>query len=166
MSICRRVSTDIETLEPSTGGAVASATATSSGWGIVPKPVLPLQLDGSAHIAALVGILALALLGGILVARNRYDQPTALTTEAEPDREEFITDRERVRQLLQENDGRMKQSAIVDSVDWSKAKVSRLLADLEEDGQVTKLRLGRENLVCLPGHEPTASKSPKQPTDD
>jgi len=60
----------------------------------------------------------------------------------------------------------MKQSNIVDSVDWSKAKVSRLLADLEEDGQITKLRLGRENLVCLPGHEPTASKSPEQAGDD
>lgn len=166
MSICRRVSTAVNTLEAPIGGVVASATVASSGQGIVPESVLPLQLDGSAHIAALVGILALALLGGILVARNRYDQPTALTTEAEPDREEFITDRERVRQLLQENDGRMRQSAIVDSVDWSKAKVSRLLADLEEDGQVTKLRLGRENLVCLPGHEPTASKSPKHPTDD
>ncbi len=73
-----------------------------------------------------------------------------------------MTDRERVQQLVSENGGRMKQSKIVDSVDWSKAKVSRLLAELEEDGRITKLRLGRENLVCLPDHEPTASKSPEQ----
>ncbi|AGB31233.1 putative membrane-associated protein/domain-like protein [Natrinema pellirubrum DSM 15624] len=164
MTIRRRASAVVDAFESSTNGAVAMTV----GFGFRPevsRAAEPLQLEGNAHLAALVGMVALALLGGVLVARNRYDGPEA-GHETEPDREEFVTDRERVRQLLRDNGGRMKQSNIVDSVDWSKAKVSRLLADLEEDGQITKLRLGRENLVCLPGHEPTASKSPEQAGDD
>lgn len=117
------------------------------------------QIGGDPHLAALLGIVALALLGGVLVIRNRLERTEKRTDSPAPANEEFVTDRERVRQLVKENGGRMKQSAIVDSVEWSKAKVSRLLADLEEDGEITKLRLGRENLVCLPGHEPAASKS-------
>ncbi|WP_226007274.1 helix-turn-helix transcriptional regulator [Natrinema salinisoli] len=146
---------------------VAASTVTTSSWaGVLPESTRPLQLAGNAHLAALAGIVALAVLGGVLVARNRYERPDSHRNGTESEREEFVTDRERVRRLLRENGGRMKQSNIVDSVDWSKAKVSRLLADLEEDGQITKLRLGRENLVCLPGHEPTASKSPEQANDD
>nr|WP_049896898.1 helix-turn-helix domain-containing protein [Natrialba chahannaoensis] len=124
--------------------------------------LFPLQASGLAHIAALLGMIVLALLGSLLAIRDRLDDRSSLGHEYESQREEFMTDQERVHQLISENGGRMKQSRIVDSVDWSKAKVSRLLAELEEDGQITKLRLGRENLVCLPGHEPTASKSPEQ----
>ncbi|WP_222918394.1 helix-turn-helix domain-containing protein [Natrinema sp. SYSU A 869] len=166
MSSRRRGSTLRDAYESSSGGAVASTVTAGSWSGFLPGFSRPLQLDGSAHLAAFAGMVALAVLGGILVARNRYEEPASLANEPEPAREKFVTDRERVRQLLRENGGRMKQSNIVDSVDWSKAKVSRLLADLEEDGQITKLRLGRENLVCLPGHEPTASKSPEQANDD
>ncbi|APW99293.1 hypothetical protein CHINAEXTREME_16610 [Halobiforma lacisalsi AJ5] len=128
------------------------------------EPIL--QLGGGPHVAAAVGIIGLALLGGFLAIRNRLEKGESIGNDREPDQEEFITDRERVRQLINENGGRMKQSRIVDSVDWSKAKVSRLLAELEEEGKVTKLRLGRENLVCLPDHEPTASKSREQPQNE
>lgn len=124
--------------------------------------VRPLQLEWSPHLAALAGILILVVLGGVLVARNRLTERNTLVTDSDPRQEEFLTDREHVQRLVRENGGRMKQSEIVDAVDWSKAKVSRLLAELEEDGRVTKLRLGRENLVCLPGQEPTASQSPEQ----
>ncbi len=142
-----------------TGFVSSGATGLSTAQAIV-----PLQLQWGPHLAALGGIAALAVLAGILALRNRLDQPRSLSaTATTAEQTEFLTDRERVRQLINENGGRMKQSEIVDAVDWSKAKVSRLLADLEEDGVVTKLRLGRENLVCLSGHEPTASKLPDRP---
>ncbi|RQG91613.1 hypothetical protein EA462_06590 [Natrarchaeobius halalkaliphilus] len=130
------------------------------------KPRSPLAVSGDPHLAALVGIVALALLGGVLVIRNRLENRSSLSTAGELPREEIVTDRERIRTLLSENGGRMKQSNIVDSVDWSKAKVSRLLAELEEDDQVTKLRLGRENLVCLPGNEPSATRSPEHSSNE
>lgn len=130
------------------------------------EAAVPAQFQWSPHLAAVFGIFALAVLGGWLVARNRLTASAGFATESEQRHDEFLSDRERVQQLVRDNGGRMKQSKIVDSVDWSKAKVSRLLAELEEEGRITKLRLGRENLVCLPGHEPTASQSPEQPKNE
>ena len=110
-------------------------------------------------VVAGVGIVLVALLGALLVGRNWFEnRRTAVETESDAGRE-VLTDRERVHQLVERNGGRMKQTDIVDSVEWSKAKFSRLLADLESDDEITKLRLGRENLICLPGSEPPASRS-------
>lgn len=154
---------------------LVSAGTASGGIGFVGESaemvvrsshVYPLQIEWGPHLAALVGILALALLSGVLMARNRFAGHNALVADPKPQTEEFLTDREKVQQLVRENGGRMKQSKIVDSVDWSKAKVSRLLAELEDEGRITKFRLGRENLVCLPGHEPTASRPPEQPKSE
>jgi Uncharacterized membrane-associated protein/domain len=69
--------------------------------------------------------------------------------ESEPD-PELLADDERVERLLEQNDGRMKQAAIVEETGWSDAKVSQLLSSMADEGQVEKLRLGRENLISLP----------------
>lgn len=118
------------------------------------------------HVAAVAGIVALAAFGGLLLLRNRFTEYDTGGEAFATTEEDFLTDRERIHRLIEENGGRMKQSEIVDAVDWSKAKVSRLLADLEDDGEITKLRLGRENLICLEGNEPTASKSPERSGTD
>jgi hypothetical protein len=73
---------------------------------------------------------------------------------------ELMSDEERVVSLLEERGGRMKQVNIVDETGWSKSKVSMLLSDMEEDGTVSKLRVGRENIVSLSGQEPDAAGSP------
>jgi hypothetical protein len=78
---------------------------------------------------------------------------------AVPD-EELLTDEDRVIRMLEESGGRMKQANIVDETGWSKSKVSMLLSDMEEDGDISKLRVGRENIVSLKGHEPDAAGSP------
>jgi hypothetical protein len=59
-----------------------------------------------------------------------------------------------IEQLLEKHGGQLHQRHIVTETGWSKAKVSLLLSDMEADEQLTKIRLGRENLVVLPGHEP------------
>jgi hypothetical protein len=74
--------------------------------------------------------------------------------------EQFLSDEERVMALLDEEGGRMKQSRIVEETDWSKSKVSMLLTDMEDDDDITKLRVGRENIISLPGNEPEAARSP------
>ncbi len=76
------------------------------------------------------------------------DEPPA-ENEAPVD-PELLSDEERVTRLLEKNDGRMKQAMIVEETGWSSAKVSQLLSKMEEDGQINKLRIGRENLISLP----------------
>jgi hypothetical protein len=66
---------------------------------------------------------------------------------------ELLSDEERVEYLLERNGGRMKQANIVKETGWSNAKVSQLLSGMDEAGQVEKLRIGRENLISLPGED-------------
>lgn len=120
------------------------------------------QLDDAPTIAG----TAIVIVGVLVLVLYASDQFRADGADANPGPERdqpVLTDRERIEQLLDENGGRMKQADIVNSVEWSKAKVSRLLADLESDDEITKLRLGRENLICRPGSEPAASRSGTNP---
>lgn len=93
------------------------------------------------------------------------DEPEpASTPEPAP---EPLTDEDRVQALLREHGGRMKQTRIVEETDWSKAKVSRLLSSMNDEGTVEKLSIGRENIVSLDGHGPDAARSPhEEPADE
>ncbi len=87
-------------------------------------------------------------------ADSEADQPPALPDES------LMTDEDRVVKLIRDNGGRMKQVNIVEETGWSKSKVSMLLSDMEEEGTISKLRVGRENIISLDGFEPEATKSP------
>lgn len=65
----------------------------------------------------------------------------------------LLSDEERVERLLEERGGRMKQATIVKETGWSNAKVSQLLSAMDEDDQINKLRIGRENLISLPDED-------------
>ena len=66
---------------------------------------------------------------------------------------ELLSDEELVESLIEHHGGRMKQAQIVTETDWSNAKVSQLLSQMAEDGDVEKLRIGRENLISLSEHD-------------
>jgi hypothetical protein len=95
---------------------------------------------------------------GTEAAPTNEDAPTedSAAAEAAPavSNTELRSDEDRVIGLLKEHGGRMRQSRIVEETDWSKSKVSMLLSEMEEDGRLSKLRLGRENVVSLPGEGP------------
>lgn len=82
-------------------------------------------------------------------APTRPIEPADSTERAFGDDDPVLTDEERIVRLLASNDGRMKQSQIVDRTDWSKAKVSRLLSSMEDGEEITKLTVGRENIIFL-----------------
>ena len=138
------------------------ATPRSDGLPLGSVGSIPIEPHEGAVVG--IGILVVFWLGLVIYTRHA-ERPNSTRPEPRQE-EESISDREHVRELLEANGGRMHQSDIVDSVDWSKAKVSRLLSELEDDGEISKLRLGRENLVCLPGHEPSATKSPEHARTD
>ncbi|MBX0323325.1 hypothetical protein EGH21_09825 [Halomicroarcula sp. F13] len=131
-----------------------------------------------AVVIALGAVAAAAWRSGAAAAALGADEGGGTSAEptpdpepspAEPDQhdpepavsdEELLSDSDRVINLLEENGGRMKQVDIVDTTDWSKSKVSMLLSDMEEDGDISKLRVGRENIISLAGEEPDAAGSP------
>lgn len=69
------------------------------------------------------------------------------------------SDEQRTIDLLRENGGRLPQREITERTEWSKSKVSRLLSKMEEEDMITKINMGRENLIALPGYEPEGAKS-------
>ncbi|MFC6731012.1 MarR family transcriptional regulator [Haladaptatus sp. DYSN1] len=116
------------------------------------------------------------LLDGAVALRSRIergdDAAQATTHSAEPVTEPsadepstdkpadtIYSDEAFIEHLLSASDGRLNQAAIVSQTDWSKSKVSRLLSAMADDGDVVKIQLGRENLICLPGAEPAIVRS-------
>lgn len=65
------------------------------------------------------------------------------------DDEKLLTDEDHVRQLLRNNDGRLRQTTIADELGWSASKASRVLSSMATAGTVDKLRIGRENVIDL-----------------
>lgn len=71
------------------------------------------------------------------------------TESASVDPGPVLTDADRVESVLVEADGQLRQSEIVDALEWSKSKTSRVLSDMADEGRIEKLRIGRENVIRL-----------------
>jgi DNA-binding transcriptional ArsR family regulator len=78
---------------------------------------------------------------------------------------EDLPDEDRIRELLTKYGGRMKQADVTEETDWSKSTVSRKLSKMEEKGLITRVQVGRGNLVFLSGYEPETAKSPFEKSD-
>ncbi|MWV38569.1 hypothetical protein [Natrialba sp. INN-245] len=67
--------------------------------------------------------------------------------------EEFLSNEERVLRLLEEHGGRMKQQDVVSELGWTDAKTSKVVSGLREEDKLESFRLGRENVLVLPGKQ-------------
>jgi hypothetical protein len=101
--------------------------------------------------AALSAAGLLVLVVGYLLLRDRQEGPRTETTDtdATSDPPSAASDREEVRQLIVDHGGRMPQGDIDDAFEWSKAKTSRVLSQMADDGTVEKTQIGRQNIVTL-----------------
>ncbi|WP_435124007.1 DUF7343 domain-containing protein [Halobaculum sp. D14] len=88
--------------------------------------------------------------GGAAAARQEPTEPPLDT----------LTNEDAVLAVLRRNGGRIRQSTLVDETGWSKSKVSRVLSRMADDDKVTKINVGRGNVVTLPGDEPDGADSP------
>jgi hypothetical protein len=135
-------------LPPSDGDAAAASTSEGGAGGAG---------DTEAADAAGAGAAGAA---GAEAAGDAEGEASEATAGATVSEEDLMSDEERVVSLLEDHGGRMKQVNIVEETGWSKSKVSMLLSEMEDDGTISKLRVGRENIVSLSGHEPDAAGSP------
>jgi hypothetical protein len=93
------------------------------------------------------------------------EQPTPDSGVEGLPEEAMLTDEDRIRELLTQYGGRMKQADVTEETDWSKSTVSRKLSKMEEKGLITRVQVGRGNLVFLSGYEPETAKSPFEQGD-
>ena len=140
-----------------------SATLERTGGDGPGEPPDDLAVPTALTAGAVLAIVA--LVAYVLYRRRREevvaDGEAAAADAAEgadepatpPEEDELLSDEERVLRLLRSAGGRMKQVDIVEETDWSNAKVSQLLSAMAEEGRVEKLRIGRENLISLPGED-------------
>ncbi|MFC6755448.1 MULTISPECIES: helix-turn-helix transcriptional regulator [Haloarcula] len=119
-----------------------------------------LALGAVAAAAWRSGAAGVVLGGGDEDGGTTTESASESTPDTAVEEPELLNDDDRVIKLLEENGGRMKQVDIVETTEWSKSKVSMLLSDMEEEGDISKLRVGRENIISLAGEEPDAAGSP------
>ncbi|MFC5970904.1 helix-turn-helix domain-containing protein [Halomarina salina] len=135
-----------------------------------------LDVNGLPMVLGLLVVYALLVGGIIWVGRSRDDAGDAAPTptdgggsegagSAVSPAPEPMTNEDRIRQMLDANEGRLRQADIVEQTDWSKSKVSRLLSKMESDGEIRKISIGRENLIARPGDEPESARSPFEEQD-
>jgi len=63
---------------------------------------------------------------------------------------ELLSNEERVRKVLEDNGGRMRQQELVEETGWTEAKTSQVVGEMRESGALESFRLGRENVLKLP----------------
>lgn len=104
---------------------------------------------------------------GSVDRRNEHQDSTGdewydasdLETRADLMSELGLTPAEFVTRLLEEKGGRLEQQAFSEYTAWSASTTSRILSDLEDDGEIARVTLGRENVVYLPDQAPARRPS-------
>lgn len=96
--------------------------------------------------------------GGEATQEVPYD-PEEIGRRVDTLYEAGLEPREFVRRLVEEEGGHVKQQAFTDYTDWSEATVSRVLSDLEDEGLIARVEVGREKVVCLPEERPRLESS-------
>jgi len=64
---------------------------------------------------------------------------------------ELLSNEEQVLRLLEDHGGRMKQQQVVSELEWTEAKTSQVVTSMREAEQIEVFRIGRENVLALPG---------------
>lgn len=112
-------------------------------------------------VAAALGVGAVAALWwtrrrtSVEAGETRPAAESADDSRADRDPEQFLSNEERVLRLLEERGGRMKQQEVVSELGWTDAKTSQVVSGLRDDGELESFRLGRENVLVLPGGDDT-----------
>lgn len=108
------------------------------------EPALVLSKASSNSLWLALGVLAALTAGASLLLRKRS---TLMPERTVP--EEELQYEEMIEKFLLKSGGEAYQSEIVNESRLSKSKISVVLAKMKEDGQILKIRRGKENLIRL-----------------
>lgn len=80
-------------------------------------------------------------------------------SKAEVMAETGLAPEEYIAGLIDGHGGRLKQRQLVSFTTWTSPTMSRLLQQMEDDGEIVRVKVGHEKLVCLPGELPRAART-------
>ena len=83
-----------------------------------------------------------------VLAPRAYGSKTELVEETDVSPREYLT------AVLEAHDGRLSQREICEHTGWPSSTVSCLLGQMDDRGEVVRIRLGRKKLVFLPDDVP------------
>jgi len=113
--------------------------------------------DGSFSTLSLLvvgALVAVAVVAWFLLGRSEGGAAGAAGADGTDSDDgpppELLSNEERVLKLLERNDGRMKQKAVAERLDWTAAKTSQVVGELRDADELESFRLGRENVLTLP----------------
>lgn len=116
----------------------------------------------------LLGVTVLLLgVAVLLLWRRQTGDPSPAESErtdaGQPDESTEVSELDRIKQIDDTVSGRLPQQEIVEQTDWSEAKVSRVVSRLAEDGQLEKIRIGRQNFIQINAEDSTRGESENRP---
>ncbi|MFD1598343.1 helix-turn-helix transcriptional regulator [Halobellus rarus] len=77
--------------------------------------------------------------------------PGTAVSEERPWEDELLSNEERVLALVEHEGGRMKQQEVAGTLEWTDAKTSQVVRKMRDEDKLDAFRLGRENVLVLPG---------------
>jgi uncharacterized membrane protein len=110
-----------------------TATGSGNGW----------QQYALVIAFSAVGV-TLAFLGAYALRRRKNLKEPMIAKTAS-----IVTEEDKVIKLLRESGGTIRQTEITEQCRFSKAKTSQLLATLEQNGNITRYKKGRDKIVTL-----------------
>ena len=91
--------------------------------------------------------IGISLLGFYAFKKRKNNGKSSQTIITQP--ASIETDEDKVLKLLKNAGGTMKQSDITEACGFSKAKTSQLLTALENNGNLTRYKKGRDKIVTI-----------------
>jgi len=129
-----------------------------------PRVTLTPAGDGGGGLSPVVVLLVMLAIAAVSAVGYWFtregDEQTAAgddgTTSADDTPPaDLLSNEEQVLKLLEDNGGRLKQQQVASDLEWTDAKTSQVIGGLREDEEVETFRIGRENVVTLPGTDVT-----------
>lgn len=82
------------------------------------------------------------------IKKGKIEKPTSKAT-AHPKEEVLSTDLNQIIRIIKEEGGRVTQKQIRKKLPLSEAKISLMIAELEHEGKIKKIKKGRGNIIIL-----------------
>lgn len=116
------------------------------------EPVVDEELaqeeEGSVTSAAAFLLLLIAGVGLYWFAK-RQEKQKGKVSERRPEQDQEAGDLERLTRIIREEGGRITQRDLRKKIPLSEAKISLMVAELEKDGRIEKIKKGRGNIIIL-----------------